>query len=120
MNRTIAALALVVAFLGGGPTEAKPDEMPWVAISKDKKEFILHPSGRSFVPLGFNYDHDDKGRLLEDYWDDEWPMVEAHFGQMKKLGANVVRVHLQFGKFMDGPDKPNGKALDRLGTLLPD
>jgi hypothetical protein len=37
---------------------------------------------------------------------------------MKKLGANVVRVHLQLGKFMDGPEKPNGKALDRLGKLL--
>jgi hypothetical protein len=37
---------------------------------------------------------------------------------MKKLGANVVRVHLQLGKFMDGPDQPNAKALDRLGKLL--
>jgi hypothetical protein len=52
------------------------------------------------------------------YWQDEWPSVEAHFGQMKRLGANVVRVHLQLGKFLDGPDKPNGKALDRLGKLL--
>ena len=24
---------------------------------------------------GFNYDHDDSGRLLEDYWADEWPTV---------------------------------------------
>src|SRR6516162_845128 len=37
---------------------------------------------------------------------------------MKRLGVNVVRVHLQLGKFMDGPDKPNGKTLDRLGKLL--
>ena len=44
--------------------------------------------------------------------------MEAHFGQMKKLGANVVRVHLQLGKFLDGPEKPNDKALDRLGKLL--
>jgi hypothetical protein len=92
--------------------------MSWVAVSKDQKGFVLDPSGRSFVPWGFNYDHDDKGRLLEDYWEDEWPTVEARFGQMKKLGANVVRVHLQLGKFMDGPDKPNGKALDRLTKQL--
>ena len=32
--------------------------------------------------------------------------------------ANVVRVHLQFGKFMAAVDKPNAKALDRLGDLL--
>ncbi len=118
MGRTIMALALVLVFLHGAPAPAKADEMPGVQVSRDKKGFILDPSGRPFVPWGFNYDHDDKGRLLEDYWEDEWPTVEAHFGQMKKLGANVVRVHLQLGKFMDGPDQPNGQALDRLGTLL--
>jgi hypothetical protein len=112
------ATALMVAFLPGVPAQAKPDEMPWVQVSKDKKGFVLEPSGRPFVPWGFNYDHDAKGRLIEDYWEDEWPTVEAHFGQMKKLGANVVRVHMQVGKFMDGPEKPNAKALDRLGKLL--
>jgi hypothetical protein len=65
-----------------------------------------------------NYDRDDGGRLIEDYWEREWATVEAHFGRMKKLGANVVRVHLQFGKFMDGPETPNRKALDQLGKLL--
>ena len=70
------------------------------------------------MPWGFNYDHDADGRLIEDYWDEEWPTVEAHFGQMKKLGANVVRIHLQLGKFMDAPDKANEKALARLGKLL--
>jgi hypothetical protein len=100
------------------PTNQAAGGMPWIAVSKDKKAFVLASSGRFFVPWGFNYDHDDKGRLLEDYWDDEWPTVEAHFGQMKKLGANVVRVHLQLAKFMDGSEKPNAKALDRLGKLL--
>src|SRR5262249_36221785 len=118
MSGEILMMALVVAFLPVVPAQAKPDEMPRVAIARDKKGFLLDPSGRPFVPWGFNYDHDDKGRLIEDYWEDEWPTVEAHFGQMKKLGANVVRVHLQLGKFMDTPDLPNGKALDRLGQLL--
>jgi hypothetical protein len=72
---------------------------------------VFEKSGKPFVPWGFNYDHDEKGRLIEDYWEDEWPTVEAHFGQMKKLGANVVRVHLQLGKFIDGPDKPNEKRI---------
>jgi hypothetical protein len=113
---TGAAILQVSGVATGAP--ARTEEMPWVQVSKDKKGFVLDPSGRPFVPWGFNYDHDAKGRLLEDYWDDEWPTVEAHFGQMKKLGANVVRVHLQFGKFMDGPEKPNDKALDRLGKLV--
>ncbi|HEX5269657.1 MAG TPA: cellulase family glycosylhydrolase [Gemmataceae bacterium] len=118
MSRTTTLTALALAFLAVPTVRAKADGMPQVAVSADKKGFILDPSGRPFVPWGFNYDHDDKGRLIEDYWEDEWPTVETHFGQMKKLGANVVRVHLQLGKFMDGADRPNGKALDRLGKLL--
>jgi len=113
--RLLPFLLLALAF---SPTPAWTSDMPWVAVSKDKTTFTLDPSDRPFVPWGFNYDHDGKGRLIEDYWEDEWPTVEAHFGQMKKLGANVVRVHLQLAKFMDGPEKPNGKALDRLAKLV--
>jgi hypothetical protein len=87
-------------------------------VSKDNKGFVLEPSGQKFIPWGFNYDHDAKGRLIEDYWADEWPAIEGDFAEMKRLGANIVRVHLQFGKFMDAVDKPNAKALDRLGDLL--
>jgi hypothetical protein len=97
---------------------APAGEMPWVRVSDDKKGFALDPSGKPFVPWGFNYDHDPDGRLIEDYWDDEWPRVEADFRQMKNLGANVVRVHLQLGKFMTRPDEPNPRALDRLAKLL--
>jgi hypothetical protein len=100
------------------PVRAQGDDLPWIAVSKDKKGFVAEPSGTRFTPWGFNYDHDSQGRLIEDYWESEWPTVETHFGQMKKLGANVVRIHLQVGKFMDGPDKANQEALARLGKLL--
>jgi hypothetical protein len=89
-----------------------------VLVSTDKKGFVLAKSRGRFVPWGFNYDHDRKGRLIEDYWESEWPAVEKHFAQMRALGANVVRVHLQLGKFMDAADKPNDKALKRLDRLL--
>jgi hypothetical protein len=118
VRRVIAAAIFPVLLLGCPTVREKPDGMPWVPVSKGQKGFVLDPSGRPFVPWGFNYDHDEKGRLIEDYWQDEWPTVEAHFGQMKKLGANVIRVHLQLGKFMDGPDKANEKALTRLDKLL--
>ncbi len=102
----------------GCPPHAPAAAMPWVAVARGGKSFVLEPSGRPFIPWGFNYDHDDRGRLLEDYWESEWPSVEAHFAQMKALGANVVRVHLQFGRFMRGPARPNARALDRLVTLV--
>lgn len=93
-------------------------EMPWVQVAKDRRGFVLSPGDQPFVAWGFNYDHDKDGRLIEDYWDAEWPAVAAHFQQMKQLGANVVRVHLQFGKFMSGPDQPEEQALARLSKLI--
>lgn len=89
-----------------------------IAISSDGESFVYATSGRRFTPWGFNYDHDGGGRLLEDYWNDEWSTVEEDFAEMKALGANVVRIHLQVGKFMEGPDKPHAAALAQLKRLL--
>src|SRR2546421_12756510 len=87
-----------------------------VRVADDHRSFVREPSGQPFVPWGFNYDHDEskQARLLEDYWDQEWDKVVADFHEMKQLGANVVRIHLQFGKFMETADKPNHRALDQL------
>jgi len=93
-------------------------DMEWVRVADDGRSFVLAESGRPFVPWGFNYDHDGDGRLIEDYWEKEWARVEEDFREMKGLGANVVRIHLQFGKFMDAPDRPNRAALERLGRLI--
>src|SRR4051794_11272819 len=105
------------AFILGCLTALRSADAPGlepVRLSADKHTLLLADSGRRFVPWGFNYDHDADGRLIKDYWDSDWPNVEKAFADMHKLGANVVRVHLQFGKFMDAADKPNGKQLDRL------
>ncbi|HEY2251502.1 MAG TPA: cellulase family glycosylhydrolase, partial [Planctomycetaceae bacterium] len=118
----LAATACVTILAAEKPLHAA--DMPWVVVSQDKTGFVLEPGGAAFRPCGFNYDHDVSGRLLEDYWDAEWPMVETHFAQMKKLGANVVRIHLQFGKFIEGPNPPDGaarpnrKSLERLAALV--
>ena len=66
---------------------------------------------------GLNYDHDRSGRLLEDYWNNEWPVVVKDFNEMKALGANVVRVHLQVAKFMKTPNEPNQASLKQLARL---
>jgi hypothetical protein len=111
------AMSLVLMLIDS-PLVARAGEMPWIVVSKDKNAFVLEPSGEPFIPWGFNYDHDAQGRLIEDYWDVEWQTIEAHFGQMKKLRANVVRIHLQVGKFMEAPNKQNEKALERLTKLV--
>lgn len=92
--------------------------MEWVCVSSDKRSFVLEKSGRQFVPWGFNYVLDEQGRLIEDYWEKEWSKVEEDFCEMKQLGANIVRVHLQLGKFMKTPEQVNGSALDQLARLV--
>ena len=92
-----------------------------VRISPDGKSFVLAESGEPFRVWGVNYDHDshgEHGRLLEDYWDDEWETVRSDFQEMKELGANVVRIHLQVGRFMSDADTPDAKALAQLRRLL--
>ena len=80
--------------------------------------FSIAPGGARFVPWGFNYDHDENGRLLEDYWADEWPKIEQDFAEMKDLGATVVRIHIQVNKFLRSPDEPNAESLSLLKKLL--
>jgi len=89
-----------------------------IAPAKHNRGFESLPSAKPFIPWGFNYDRDYKGRLIEDYWETDWPTIESDLREMKALRANVVRVHLQFARFMDAPDRPRINALVRLEKLL--
>lgn len=104
------ALALILFVCSTAPA------MEWVQIDKGGKAFVLSESGKPFVPWGLNYACTTK--LLEEYWHSEWPRVEEDFRQMKRLGANVLRIHLQVGQFMEGPDKPNEASLRQLKRLV--
>ncbi|MFH1301750.1 MAG: cellulase family glycosylhydrolase [Planctomycetota bacterium] len=108
----IAALCLMSANL------LTAAELDWIQVSPNGKSFVTAKEQKPFVPWGFNYDHDRDGRLLEDYWNTDWKTVEQDFAEMKQLGANVVRIHIQFGKFMSAPDQPREAALKKLGELL--
>ena len=99
-----------------GPSEGAALE--WVRVSDDGTHFVRAGTGRRIVMWGFNYDRDDAGRLIEDYWGAEWQTVVEDFREMKSLGANVVRVHLQLGRFMETSDRPNAANLKRLGKLV--
>ncbi|MBI1371708.1 MAG: cellulase family glycosylhydrolase [Phycisphaera sp.] len=110
--------ALVIVLLSCFPYESSAAPLEPIRVSDDGKTFVGATTGKRFIVWGVNYDHDGPGRLLDEYWDDEWQRVVEDFGEIKALGANVVRVHLQIGKFMDGPDRPNTTALDRLAKLV--
>jgi hypothetical protein len=99
----------------GADSRAK---LPFIVVSADGRGFVLRNTGRRFVPWGFNYDHDEAGRLLEDYWHSEWDKVVEDFREMQSLGANVVRIHLQLGKFMASAEQPNPRQLEQLRRLV--
>ena len=114
-------LAAPVTFLQAGlqPSGARAEiGLAWIRLSEDGTQFVSADSGERFVAWGFNYDHDDTGRLLEDYWVEHWPAVADDFKEMKALGANLVRIHLQVARFMTAPDRPNERALRQLTRLL--
>lgn len=99
-------------------TEAPAPKLAWIRVSDDKTHFVEVTTGRRIVMWGVNYDHDERGRLIEDYWHPEWAKVAADFAEIKALGCNVVRVHLQLARFMDTAEKPNAANLAKLGELV--
>ncbi|QDT34486.1 Cellulase (glycosyl hydrolase family 5) [Thalassoglobus polymorphus] len=91
-----------------------------IVVSQDGSHFVLEGSTKPFVVWGVNYDHDavGQGRLIEDYWHDEWETVVEDFQEIRDLNANVVRIHLQLGRFMETATKPNSKNLKKLAELI--
>ena len=100
-------LPLLLVACGAAP-------MQRVRVSPDNKGFLLVPSGEKFVPWGHNY----AAEGLEDPTRRSWEKIESDFVDLKNMRANVVRIHLQFPSFMDGPNKPNPASLTRLTRLL--
>jgi hypothetical protein len=112
LRTTLAALLCL-------PALASSD---WIKVDPSGTGFVFVQSAAKFTPWGYNYLRDENYRLLEDYWNDDgphgWAKVERDFREMKRLGANVVRLHLQFARFIDAPGKPNQQNLARLSKVI--
>jgi len=93
--------------------------LPRIVVSSDHKSFVPEGSNQRFVPWGFNY-LGEFGKLAEDDWQTPagWERIEKDFREMRKLGTNVVRWHLQFETFMKSPDEVKAEELGRLKKLL--
>ncbi len=119
-------LLIVVNLCGVLPAGAaeQPQKRPgkpaleFIQVSKDGRHFIRSDSGTVFTPWGFNYDHDAANRLIETYWNKEWETIAGDFAEMKQLGANTVRIHLQVSRFMNSPTNTNRDSLDQLARLI--
>lgn len=98
------------------PTYAKP--LAKIKVSEDGTRFVQGCSQEPFVIWGVNYDHDESGRLLDEYWIEDWDTVVEDFQEIQALGANCVRIHLQVGKFMTSATEVKETELTQLGRLL--
>ncbi len=114
----LAARASLAAGTNDGQVLARGQPPAWIRTSPDKTHFVGDGTGQRFVPWGFNYDHDEAGQILEDYWTSDWAKVTNDFREMKTLGANVVRVSPQLCCLMKSPEQPDETNLTRLGMLV--
>jgi lysophospholipase L1-like esterase len=89
-----------------------------ITTSSDGTYFVMAGSNSRFTPWGFNCGFDDDGRINGAKWIEHWPTVVNEFKDMKSLGANVLRVHLQTTKIMSTPTEPNQQALAEFAQVL--
>ena len=107
----LAVLGLAVVSLLAGCAAPR---MEFVRVAPDHKGFILTPSNQPFVPWGHNYGVNAPGESGEM----DWPRISRDFDDLRRMRANVARVHLQVPHYMDAADKPNARALAELSQLL--
>lgn len=114
MSRWLTLLLISLSF--ASVSLAAPLER--IRVSDDGTHFVGAESGSRIVIWGVNYDHDTEGKLLEDYWHDQWDTVAADFREIKALGCNAVRIHLQLNRFMQSAAEANPKNLQQLARLV--
>jgi hypothetical protein len=111
------AIALFTAVLLAGADAAHAAELEPIRISEDGGYFVMKDSGTRFTPWGFNYLGESE-RLIEEYWEKDWEGIAEDFREMKQLGANVVRIHLQLSTYLSASDQARPEELARLRKLL--
>jgi hypothetical protein len=96
-----------------------PDTVPLPKITGFWFNSFIDENGDPFFPWGFNYTNPALVDLVEDYWmmEEAWDILEKDFREMKDYGANTVRIHLQYVKFMTSTTTPNALSFERLERL---
>lgn len=129
MNRKLLAfLALAVIFFScsnddaTAPVDNPDQEIPLLTkiaqINQDNS--FVNSKGDVFFPWGYNYTNPQIIGLIEDNWDQEstWDIIAEDFAEMKSYSANIVRIHLQYHRFMIDAETPDPVALQRLQRLV--
>lgn len=77
-------------------------------------------TGKAFIPWGVNYTNTDQLPLVDYDWynDSVWEIIKQDIREMKLMNVNIIRIHLQYNRFMVAPNTPNENALTRLKELV--
>ncbi|MDY7396961.1 cellulase family glycosylhydrolase [Aureibaculum sp. 2210JD6-5] len=113
-------VSIVLVSCSNNDDTPKTPETSITKISVEGKKFV-DAEGKTFFPWGFNYTNQANGvGLLEDNWanDNVWKTIQEDFLEMKAIGANIIRIHLQYHQFMLDANTPNPDALNRLKALV--
>lgn len=120
---TLLPLFFILGLAGCGTTTPFQSSDPGQPIPKivgiDDSKYFVDEHGHRFFPWGLNYTNPTGIGLIDDdlYSEETWWIIDQDFAEMKALSANVVRVHLQYHRFMldaQTPDMQAFAALDRL------
>ena len=123
--RWFACIFLVLSLISCSPAEVRLEP---VKVNLEGTGFHLAKSNKPFKVWGFNYlrrpsASDTTELILEEYWND-YSLILADLQEMKALGANTVRIHLQFGKFFPNsnlvPDSVQLGHLQQFVTMAGD
>ncbi|WP_397570008.1 cellulase family glycosylhydrolase [Schlesneria sp. T3-172] len=88
--------------------------METVKVANDLKGFVMHPSGKKFIPWGHNYASAD---ILERLSKDP-ERVKREFAEMKAAGTNVARIHPELPRLLRGPSDVDQQGIDGIKQLL--
>jgi len=128
MKRFVLLLIVIVALSFGysckkesvlPESEIEPSELFKIMGFNSNNSFI-DSKGSLFFPWGFNYTNPVKVGLIEDNWamESTWTTFDEDFSEMRNYGANIVRIHLQYNKFMIDKATPNTLALNNLKRFV--
>lgn len=132
VTRNFVTLEGPVSLKGKSITPSSFMEKPIVFKSKNVEQLYhlqrIHVQGKNFadangnafIPWGVNYTNTDELRLVDDNWYDPatWEIIKQDFREMKALGVNIIRIHLQYNRFMTDAVTPNQQALSRLKDMI--
>lgn len=103
----------------GGDSDTIATSLEKIVDINANKNFV-DANGNEVYFWGLNYTNPVEIDLIEDNWDREttWDIIDDDFQEMKSYGANVIRIHLQYNRFMVNVNTPSQASLDKLKRLV--